>query len=82
MHFVNGPEAEDSVVRESWHHIALNGLIEVSAPLDIDYVCDDKQWDTVTIEQSFLNSLATISSTYFSLYSPWTIFYECREYID
>lgn len=85
MHFVNGPELEDVVVREQWHHNALNGLVEVSAPVDISYVCDDKQWDTITVEQSFLNGVASLASPappFLSLYSPWSVYYECRENID
>jgi hypothetical protein len=82
IHFVNGPEMEDTVNREVWHHSALNGLIEVSPPFDVDYSCDDKQWDSITIERSFLNYIATASTPYISIYSPWIIFYECRESID
>ncbi len=82
MVFTNGPEMEDTVIREEWHHSAINGLIEISPPLDIQYVCDNKQWDTITIEQSLLNSLASAASKYVSLYSPWTVYYECRENID
>lgn len=82
VHFVNGPEMDDTVIREKWHHTAINGLIEISPPLDIAYSCDDKQWDTITIEKSFLNSLATFSSSHFSLYSPWSIYYQCRDSID
>jgi len=82
IHFTNGPEMEETVVREKWHHSAINGLIEVSRPFDLGYACDNKQWDTVTVEKTFLNSLATFSSTYFSIYSPWAIYYECRESID
>ncbi len=82
VHFVNGPELEDTVVREQWHHTAINGLIEISRPINISYACDDKQWDTITVEKSFLNSLASLSSQYFSLYSPWAVYYECREKIE
>jgi hypothetical protein len=87
MHFVNGAELDETVDREKWHHSALSGFIELSPPLDIRYVCDNKQWDTITVERTFLNSLASISSSvwtnfYIDLYSPWAIYYECRESID
>ncbi len=84
FHFENGPvlEDEETVIREKWHHLAINGLIEISPPLDIKYNCDTRQWDRVTVERSFLNGLATASSQYFSIYSPWTIVYACRESID
>ena len=82
MEFVNGPKMEDTVIRETWHHQGLNGLIEFSKPLDLDYHCDQKQWDSVTIERTFFNSIATLSYPYVTVYSPWTIVYECREPID
>lgn len=82
MEFVNGPKMENTVIREAWHHQGLNGLIEFSKPLDLDYHCDQQQWDSVTIEKTFFNNVAGLSYPYLTLYSPWTIVYECREAID
>ena len=82
IHFVNGPELDDTVIREEWHHTALNGLIEISPPVNISYNCDNKQWDTITIERSFLNGLASLPAQYLSIYAPWSVYYECREKID
>ena len=85
MNFVNGPEMDDTVEREQWHHIGLNGMIEYSRPMDINYNCANQQWDTVTVEFSFLNGLTSASITPWipvSVYSPWTIIYECRNPID
>ncbi len=85
MHFTNGPQIEQTVVREQWHHLTFNALIEMSPPLDLQYNCGQQQWDTVTIEQTFLNGfVSTVSQPfpYISLYTPWTITYSCREPID
>lgn len=82
MKFVNGPKMEETVVREQWHHLGLNGIFEFSRPMDVDYNCASQQWDTITVEQTFFTTLASVSSPYFSLYSPWAIIYECREPID
>ena len=82
IHFVNGPQMEETVVREKWHHLAINGIIEISPPFNIEYNCANQQWDTITVERTFLNGLASLTSQYVSLYSPWTIVYECRESID
>jgi len=65
-----------------WHHTAIYGLVEVSPPINIHYVCDDKQWDTITVEKTFMNNLATLASGYYTFYSPWAVYYECRENID
>ncbi|PCK09329.1 MAG: hypothetical protein COA42_04805 [Alteromonadaceae bacterium] len=83
MEFVNGPKMEETVIREHWHHLAIGGLIELSEPMDISYQCDDKQWDSITIEKSIFNAFTGIGSPYgIPLYAPWTIIYECREPID
>lgn len=83
MKFVNGPEMEDTVEREEWHHLGLNGIVEYSRPMDVDYKCDRQQWDSVTVEYSFFNALASVTTVApISIYSPWTIIYECRDPID
>lgn len=82
MEFVNGPKMEQTVIREQWHHLAIGGLIELSEPMDINYKCDNKQWDSITIERSIFNAATGVSYPYLSLYAPWTIIYECREPID
>lgn len=82
INFVNGPQMENSVEREQWHHIALLGLIELSRPMDVTYNCATQQWDTITVEKSFFNSLADASWPYVSIYSPMSIVYKCREPLD
>lgn len=82
MTFVNGPKMEETVVREHWHHLIISGLFEVSNPVDLDYNCANQQWDSVTVEKTFINSVASVTWLYVSLYSPWAVLYECRESID
>jgi hypothetical protein len=78
MNFINGVEVNETVKRDQWHHSGLLDLIEFSAPVKINYLCDDKQWDTITIEKNFANIVA--STLY--IYTPWIAHYECRENID
>ena len=83
MEFVNGPKIDDTVVREKWHHFGFEGLIEYSKPLDITYYCGPhQQWDSITVERTFLNELAGLTPYGISIYSPWSIVYECRDPID
>lgn len=83
MRFVNGPDMDGTVQREQWHHLGLNGVVEFSPPMDLEYYCSEQQWDAATVEHSFLNAIASVSPWVpLSLYSPWTIIYECRESID
>ncbi len=83
MNFVNGPEMEETVEREKWHHLGLNGVVEYSPPMNLKYNCGQQQWDTATVELSFFNGIASFSPWVpLSIYSPWTVIYECREPID
>lgn len=83
LNFVNGPVMEDTVQREQWHHIGINGLIEFSKPMDVEYNCAGQQWDTVTVERTFFNTIAAVSPwPLISIYTPWSIIYECRAPID
>ncbi len=79
MHFVNGPEMEEKTPRNHWHHLALFGSIEVSPPFALSYNCDDKEWNKITIEKTFLNGIASASIEGVNLYSPWTVRYSCRQ---
>lgn len=83
MNFVNGPVLGDTVKRDKWHHLAIVGLVEVSEPFDAGYYCDDKQWEKLTVEMTFTNVIANQTSPpLFSIWTPWTVLYECRESID
>ncbi len=82
MNFVNGPKMDETVIREQWHHLGINGLIEFSKPMDVVYNCANQQWDSVTVERTFFTGLASVSSPYLSIYTPWAIVYECRERIE
>ena len=62
MNFVNGPKMDETVVREQWHHLGINGLIEYSKPMNIEYNCANQQWDSITVERSFFNGLASVIS--------------------
>lgn len=86
IHFVNGPILDDETIveREQWHHLGLNGLIEFSKPFDLNYNCHKQQWDSITVEKTLFNSLASLSFAEFpiSIYAPWSIRYSCRDAID
>lgn len=78
MNFVNGPIIGDTVKREHWHHLTAAGLIELSEPFNMDYYCDDKEWEKVTVVLKAPNIMASASV----FYNPWSINYECREPIE
>lgn len=78
MHFVNGPVIGDTVKREHWHHLTGAGLIELSQPFNMDYYCDNKEWEKISVLLTTPNVLASASI----LYNPWSIHYECRDAIE
>ncbi|WP_299974276.1 hypothetical protein [uncultured Pseudoteredinibacter sp.] len=67
-------EQEGNTQEESrWHHTTMNGLIELSAPLNLSEVCRGKAWNYVSTETSFSNwavSLLNPAVPYVVLYSP------------
>ena len=72
-------EGEQETVNK-WHHATLNGMVEISRPLDIREVCGDKAWTKITTEYTFYNLLATAvvpTLGIVSLYSAWTNKVEC-----
>lgn len=82
IHFVNGPQVKDTVIREQTHHLTLNGMVEISPPVDLNYNCANQEWDTVTTERTFINGFVSFFSQGIgglSLYSPWTVRYHCRD---
>lgn len=81
--FVNGPTVSETIVREHWHHLGIMGLVEFSEPMNIHYNCGAQEWDSITVELTVFNNFAQAASApAISLYSPWTIIYECREPLE
>lgn len=80
--FVNGPELNETTKYERWHQLGLYGLVSFSHPLNVVEQCADQQWESVTVEKTFFNSLAGATYPWVDLYSPWTTVYECRPAID
>lgn len=65
-----------------WHHATLNGMVELSRPLDLSSVCDDKAWTNVTTEFTTYNFLVTAiipGVPYLNFYSGWTNKVQCFE---
>lgn len=82
VNFVQIEQEGKQVERSKWHHIVLNGMVEVSPPLDVRKVCGDKAWNRITTEFTFYNWLATAATPsipYLSPYTPWTNTIECYE---
>jgi len=78
--FVQVEQAAEPPVVNKWHHATLNGMVEISSPLDIRDVCGDRAWAKITTEFTFYNLLAGAVVPNFgimSFYSAWTNKVEC-----
>lgn len=78
--FVQNEQEGEQLKQKRWHHGTINGLVELSAPLDIRQFCGDKTWNTIKTELTFLNSLVNSVIPKFgalSFYSAWTNEIEC-----
>ena len=80
--FVQYEQPGEHKTTKRWHHATLNGLVELSQPLDVRVVCGSKAWTNVTIERTFTNIVVGAlvpSLPYVSFYVPWTNKVECFE---
>lgn len=78
--FVQVEQNIESPVVNKWHHATLNGMVEISSPLDIRDVCGERAWTKITTEYTFYNLLASAVVPNFgivSFYSAWTNKVEC-----
>lgn len=63
-----------------WHHTALNGMVEISRPANLQQMCAGNPWHSITIESTWINQvvpLAIRNPPMVSLYNPWTITAYC-----
>ncbi len=76
-------------VYSQWHDSTLDGMIELSPPVNLYKKCDGKPWTRVTSELTFTNGLvaALVSGAvtsvapvleYVNLYTPWTVEVACE----
>jgi len=78
--FVQYEQPGEHETVNKWHHATLNGMVEISRPLDVRTVCGERAWTRITTEYTFYNLLAsTVVPTLgpISFYSAWTNKVEC-----
>lgn len=66
-----------------WHHTILNGVVEVSPPLNLKEICKDTTWNKVTTVYTPTNWLvATLNPfkiPFLIPYTPWTNSVQCYQ---
>ncbi len=82
IQFVQHEQAAGGKTVNRWHHSTLNGMVEISKPLNIQSICGKKAWTTVDTEFTLYNALPVIlvpSTSLVSFYSAWTNKVRCYE---
>lgn len=82
IQFIQLEQDNESLTVNRWHHSTLNGMVEISKPLNIQSICANKAWATVTTEFTFYNALPVIlvpQTPLVSFYSAWTNKVKCYE---
>lgn len=75
---------------EKWHDTTIDGMIEISKPVNLYQECRGRPWQQVTVEYTFTNGLvATVITgtaasavpvfSWINLYMPWTVQTACSE---
>lgn len=85
IQFVQHEQAVDNATINRWHHSTLNGMVEISKPLNIQSICGKKAWTTVTTEFTLYNALPVVlipSPSLVSFYSAWTNKVQCYKTKD
>lgn len=80
--FVQYEQPGEQKVTTRWHNMAVNGMIEISSPLDIRTICGDRAWNKITSEFTFYNWAASAPFLKFAAfvpYTPYTNRVECFE---
>jgi len=80
----------EQVLPSHWHDSTLDGMVEVSPPVNLYKECQGKPWKKVTSELTFLNGFTTavvswaVTSVapvleFVNLYTPWTVETTCAQ---
>jgi len=75
---------------QHWHHTVLNGMVEVSEPVNLYKDCMGRPWHSAEVEFRFKNGLvggiansvidaALFTSSWLAFYSPWNVEIECAK---
>mgnify|MGYP007086204385 CR=1 FL=1 len=76
---------------EKWHDTTIDGMVEISEPVNLYQECRGKPWAEIEIEYTFSNSMVAIASSsvlsfvvpalsFVSPYTPWAYEIRCGVY--
>ena len=60
MHFSKDSSRSTIYQTSQWHHIGLLGLMEFSAPVNLEAICPKDSWENVRVRTGFLQGLVRV----------------------
>ncbi|WP_157729705.1 hypothetical protein [Bacterioplanes sanyensis] len=76
---------------EKWHDTTIDGMVEISEPVNLYQECRGKPWANIEIEYTFTNGLVAFAGnsvltwavpalSFISPYTPWAYQVQCGAY--
>ncbi len=96
MHFTQTTAEQDNStikVHSQWHDTTINGMVEISHPVNLYENCQGYSWEKVTVEFGFKAGLTvfavdTVANaiipgiSFVNLYAPWDVEAQCAYFDD
>jgi hypothetical protein len=93
MHFTqNNSEHTEvlSLISSKWHNTTLNGMVEISYPVNLYQDCSGQPWHKVTVELGVKEGMTSILAdtivdaiipglSFVNLYTPWSVEVQCTK---
>jgi hypothetical protein len=93
MHFtqtIPKQQAASTTSHSQWHNTTLNGMVEISHPVNLYKECKGQPWKQVTVEFAFVTGLTTIAVdsvmnsvipvlSFVNMYAPWEVNTVCTQ---
>lgn len=95
MHFTQAVTEQENIkysTHSQWHDTTLNGMVEISYPVNLYENCKGQPWKKVTVEFGIVAGLTVFSVnaivdaiipglSFVNMYAPWDVETQCA-YLD
>lgn len=93
MHFTQATMDQNSAptrTHAQWHNTTINGMVEISYPVNLYKNCQGQPWKKVTVEFGFKAGLTTFAVdtlmnaiipglSFVNMYAPWDVKSQCAQ---
>jgi hypothetical protein len=91
MHFTQSAIEQENTstrIHSQWHDTTLNGIVEISYPVNLYENCQGMPWEKVTVEFGFTAGVTTLAVnavmdaivpglSFVNMYAPWDVEAHC-----